>query len=91
MLSFTSLFEGNANVIAAKAQWEVLCKRAGVPMYEWAPKIMATYINTAASLQKLAKLAVCIVPKAARVQFLMTIWTQPVPDTKKSRMIPRPK
>jgi hypothetical protein len=68
VLSFPSLFEGHNDIIAAKAQRDVLCKQAGVPMYEWAPHTLTTYINAAAALHKLARPPICIVPKA-KMQF----------------------
>lgn len=64
VLSFPSLFEGQNDIIAAKAQRDVLCKQAGVPMYEWAPHTLTTHINAAAALHKLARPPICIVPKA---------------------------
>ena len=60
------LFDTEAEMVAAKAQRQVLCQAAGVPMCEWAQSSLTMYVNALAALHKLGRPQLAIVPKAKR-------------------------
>lgn len=66
VLNVDCLFDTEPEKIAAKAQRQVLCQEAGVPMYEWAPQTLTTYINALAVLHRQGRPESVIVPKAKK-------------------------
>jgi hypothetical protein len=64
VLSVHALHDTEAEKIATKAQRQLPCQRAGVPMYEWAPQTLTSYVNALAVLYKSTKTKNPIVPKA---------------------------
>ena len=66
VLSMDSLFNTQPEKIVAKAKRQALCQQAGVPMHEWAPSTLTTYVNALAALHNWEMPESSSVPKAKK-------------------------